>query len=117
MLRKDRAGTAAILVVCNFATLPRFNYRVGVPLPGLWTEVLNSDAREYGGSGLGNMGSAQSPPNLIPRPARFARPHPAAAGSHIRQEPGPEVAPAVTGQRQVITVVSCHMDLSSTRDS
>ena len=30
-------------------------YRVGVPFGGWWKEVLNSDAREYAGSGMGNV--------------------------------------------------------------
>ncbi|MBE9128104.1 MULTISPECIES: 1,4-alpha-glucan branching protein GlgB [unclassified Coleofasciculus] len=49
-----------ILVVCNFTPLPRFNYRVGVPAGGFWQELLNSDAGEYGGSGLGNLGGVQA---------------------------------------------------------
>jgi 1,4-alpha-glucan branching enzyme len=45
-------------VVClfNLTPVPRMNYRVGLPLAGPWLEVLNSDAVEYGGSGLGNAG-------------------------------------------------------------
>jgi 1,4-alpha-glucan branching enzyme len=45
-------------VVClfNLTPVPRMNYRVGLPLAGPWREVLNSDAIEYGGSGLGNAG-------------------------------------------------------------
>jgi 1,4-alpha-glucan branching enzyme len=41
----------------NFTPVPRYNYRVGVPWGGIWREALNSDAKEYGGSGLGNAGS------------------------------------------------------------
>jgi len=53
-LRKD--GDDVLLIVCNFTPVPRFDYKVGVPREGFWKEVLNSDAVEYGGSGLGNMG-------------------------------------------------------------
>jgi 1,4-alpha-glucan branching enzyme len=60
-LRKDRAGTPA-LVVCNFTPVVRENYRIGVPRPGLWHERLNSDAREYGGSGQGNLGGVDAAP-------------------------------------------------------
>ncbi len=49
-----------IMAVCNFTPVPRIDYIVGVPRPGLWEEVLNSDAVEYNGSGMGNMGSVQS---------------------------------------------------------
>lgn len=62
-LRKGR-GEDVILIVCNFTPVPRFNYRIGVPYPGFWREVLNSDAREYGGSGLGNLGGVEA--TLIP---------------------------------------------------
>ncbi|NLI95871.1 MAG: 1,4-alpha-glucan branching protein GlgB [Synergistaceae bacterium] len=51
-----------VLVVCNFTPVPRHNYRVGVPVPGFWSERLNSDAKEYGGSGQGNMGGVESVP-------------------------------------------------------
>jgi 1,4-alpha-glucan branching enzyme len=51
-----------MLVVCNFTPVPRANYRVGVPCGGVWCEVLNSDARTYGGSGYGNLGSVEAAP-------------------------------------------------------
>lgn len=55
-----RSGGDLILVVCNFTPVPREGYRVGVPAPGRWREVLNSDATIYGGSGWGNFGAAQA---------------------------------------------------------
>jgi 1,4-alpha-glucan branching enzyme len=55
-LRADEAEKNRLLVVCNFTPVPRLNYRLGVPVPGFWTEVLNSDAHAYGGSGVGNLG-------------------------------------------------------------
>jgi 1,4-alpha-glucan branching enzyme len=51
-----------ILIVGNFTPVVRRNYRVGVPHPGFWREVLNSDAEMYGGSGQGNLGGATSAP-------------------------------------------------------
>jgi 1,4-alpha-glucan branching enzyme len=51
-----------LLVVCNFTPVVRHNYRLGVPHVGFWRELLNSDAHVYGGSGVGNMGGAQSAP-------------------------------------------------------
>jgi 1,4-alpha-glucan branching enzyme len=62
LLRKGKSPDEAVLVVCNFTPVPRYNYRVGVPRPGLWKELLNSDAREYGGSGHGNFGGLQTMP-------------------------------------------------------
>jgi 1,4-alpha-glucan branching enzyme len=35
-------------------------YRIGISFGGYWRELLNSDAREYGGSGMGNMGGLQA---------------------------------------------------------
>lgn len=52
--------SGTVLVICNFTPIPRFNYRVGVPAGGFWQELLNSDAGEYGGSGLGNLGGVQA---------------------------------------------------------
>ncbi len=54
-LRRPAKG-APVLVVCNFTPVVRYGYRVGVPLAGAWREIVNSDAQDYGGSGVGNMG-------------------------------------------------------------
>ena len=51
-----------LLVVANFTPLPRHNYRLGVMQPGLWREVLNTDATVYGGSGQGNLGGLATAP-------------------------------------------------------
>ena len=52
------AGVPGDVVAClaNLSPVPRIRYRVGLPRPGRWTELLNTDAHEWGGSGLGNMG-------------------------------------------------------------
>jgi 1,4-alpha-glucan branching enzyme len=55
--------------VCNFTPVPRENYLLGVPAPGYWRELLNSDAPDYGGSGMGNMGGVQSHP--VPAHGRY----------------------------------------------
>jgi len=60
LLRKSKASPERIIVVCNFTPVPRVNYRLGVPTGGYWREVLNSDAQEYSGSGLGNLGGVQA---------------------------------------------------------
>ena len=62
MMRKAKSDGSVILIACNFTPVPRFDYRIGVPYPCFWREVLNSDAREYWGSGLGNQGGAQPEP-------------------------------------------------------
>jgi 1,4-alpha-glucan branching enzyme len=61
-LRKAADGSAPVLIVCNFTPVPRDNFLAGVPLPGFWREILNSDAREYGGAGWGNLGGVRSAP-------------------------------------------------------
>jgi 1,4-alpha-glucan branching enzyme len=62
-MRKARDEEAdPIVVACNFTPVPRHNYRVGVPKPGRWLEVFNSDAEAYGGSGVGNYGSVETAP-------------------------------------------------------
>jgi 1,4-alpha-glucan branching enzyme len=55
-IRKAKDSEEFILTVCNFTPQPHSHYRVGVSEPGFYTEVLNSDAREYGGSNMGNLG-------------------------------------------------------------
>ncbi|HET7303811.1 MAG TPA: 1,4-alpha-glucan branching protein GlgB [Segeticoccus sp.] len=42
--------------VVNFSGTPHGNYRLGLPRPGRWNEVVNTDAGDYGGSGVGNLG-------------------------------------------------------------
>ena len=60
LLRKSRSPADEILIVCNFTPVPRYGYRVGVPSGGFWRELLNSDAQEYGGSGMGNLGGVHA---------------------------------------------------------
>ncbi|MCJ7743108.1 MAG: 1,4-alpha-glucan branching protein GlgB, partial [Dehalococcoidales bacterium] len=61
-IRRGKSTGDIILIVGNFTPVPRFNYRVGAPRGGFWQELLNSDAREYGGSGLGNLGGVEAEP-------------------------------------------------------
>jgi 1,4-alpha-glucan branching enzyme len=61
-VRRARDAEDFVLVACNFTPVPRHGYRVGVPAPGYYREVLNSDAGEYGGSNLGNAGGAWAEP-------------------------------------------------------
>ncbi len=61
-LRKGATGRDVVLAVFNCTPVPRFNYRVGVPFGGVWNEILNTDATEYGGSGHGNMGRVEAAP-------------------------------------------------------
>ena len=56
-LRKDDRGGPPVVVVCNFTPIPRRGYRIGVPEGGEWVELINTDAADYGGSGVGNLGT------------------------------------------------------------
>ena len=62
LLRRGLSSRDLVMVICNFTPVPRENYRVGVPEGGFWRELLNSDAREYGGSGVGNGGGREAEP-------------------------------------------------------
>lgn len=55
-IRRSDQPEEFVLVVCNFTPQPHSHYRVGVPVLGFYRELFNSDAREYGGSNLGNLG-------------------------------------------------------------
>jgi 1,4-alpha-glucan branching enzyme len=52
-LRKSKDGEFTV-VLCNFTPVVRHDYRIGVPKPGRYREVFNSDLSRYGGSGVGN---------------------------------------------------------------
>jgi len=49
-----------VAVVVNFTPVPRPAYRIGLPEPGRWREILNTDSTDYGGSGLGNLGGVDA---------------------------------------------------------
>ena len=55
-LRRAKESDDFTLTVCNFTPQPHSHYRVGVPEAGYYIERLNSDARQYGGSNMGNLG-------------------------------------------------------------
>jgi 1,4-alpha-glucan branching enzyme len=56
-LRKGGPDDPPVVAVSNFTPVPRPFYRVGLPEPGRWREILNTDAELYWGSGLGNQGA------------------------------------------------------------
>jgi 1,4-alpha-glucan branching enzyme len=64
MVRKGRTPGDEVVIVCNFTPVPRYGYHVGVSRGGFWTEVLNSDAHEYGGGGQGNLGGVVAVPEM-----------------------------------------------------
>ena len=62
LLRKGKQASDTVLVILNFTPVVRRNYRAGVPTGGMWRELLNSDARQYGGSHQGNLGNVETAP-------------------------------------------------------
>lgn len=61
-LRFTKDRTTSALVVFNATPVVRYDYRLGVPTPGVWKEVFNSDAASYHGSDVGNMGAVKASP-------------------------------------------------------
>ena len=61
-LRRAQDPADFLLFCCNFTPVVRQGYRFGVPVPGLYGEVLNTDAEMFGGSGVGNPAGIQSEP-------------------------------------------------------
>lgn len=57
-----RYGSDGSVVACvyNFSGSMHGEYRLGLPFAGQWTEILNTDATEYGGSGIGNLGAVKA---------------------------------------------------------
>ncbi|MFO7783888.1 MAG: 1,4-alpha-glucan branching protein GlgB [Desulfatiglandales bacterium] len=62
MIRRGHREGDEILAACNFTPVPRANFRMGAPAGGFWSEIFNSDAMIYGGSGWGNMGGVEAAP-------------------------------------------------------
>jgi 1,4-alpha-glucan branching enzyme len=52
--RMGKKASDTLVFICNFTPIPRYGYRQGVPQAGTYDEILNSDATQYGGSGIVN---------------------------------------------------------------
>ncbi len=61
-IRRARHAEDFVVCACNFTPVPRHGYRIGVPAPGRYRELLNSDAGVYGGSNVGNLGGVEAEP-------------------------------------------------------
>ncbi len=61
-MRFDKSKDNVVIIVANFTPVPRHNYRIGVPKDTKWNEILNSDAVQYGGGGMGNFGGVTTNP-------------------------------------------------------
>ncbi|WP_317232880.1 1,4-alpha-glucan branching protein GlgB [Clavibacter capsici] len=98
-LRRDREGNQ-VAVVHNFSGAPISGYRLGLPQAGVWEEILNTDAEQFGGSGVGNLGAVHAGDDgWHGRPASAELTLPPLAGLwlRLRQDPAeltPVEAPA-----------------------
>jgi 1,4-alpha-glucan branching enzyme len=59
-MRIPRSNARRLICVCNFSPVVRYDYRVGVPMPGNYREILNTDSEFFGGSNVGNGGSVEA---------------------------------------------------------
>ncbi len=58
--RRTADHTSEVVVIMNLTPVVRPSYRIGLPRPGHWREILNSDAELYGGSNTGNLGGVDT---------------------------------------------------------
>jgi 1,4-alpha-glucan branching enzyme len=61
-VRMDASGTPGLACIANFSPNVYHDFRVGLPVAGAWTEVINTDSVDYGGSGQGNLGRVVTEP-------------------------------------------------------
>jgi 1,4-alpha-glucan branching enzyme len=61
-LRRAKNRDDFVIAVCNFTPVAREEYRVGVPRPGFYREILNTDSQYYEGTNIGNAGGVQAEP-------------------------------------------------------
>ncbi len=90
---------SALLYVCNFTPVPRTGHRIGLPWPGVWKQLLNSDDAKYGGSGTGIVASVKTeavPHRHQPHSAEFEVP-PLAVMVFV----GPKPPKALTSKKKV----------------
>ncbi len=84
-VRRDEHG--AVVVALNFTPVPRRGYRLGVPGPGRYREVFNSDSEYYGGSNMGNgLGANAEQVPWMDRPWSVVIDLPPLAGIVLRPE-------------------------------
>ncbi|HVL65022.1 MAG TPA: alpha amylase C-terminal domain-containing protein, partial [Actinomycetota bacterium] len=85
--RTDARRSEFLVCLCNFSPEIRDGYRIGLPAPGTYHEVLNTDADSYGGSDEGNLGQVRSeavPWNGLDHSAVVTLPPLAVVWLHVR---------------------------------
>jgi 1,4-alpha-glucan branching enzyme len=108
-LRKGGKAVAPVLGVFNFTPIPRRGYRVGAPFPGVWTELLDTDAARFGGSGMPTPARVEAIPaplhgrswslvlDLPPLSAVFLKPESLPADAGTADDETPPSAPPPSG--------------------
>ncbi|MCL4222546.1 MAG: 1,4-alpha-glucan branching protein GlgB [Phycisphaerales bacterium] len=61
-MRRGADVGSEVVCIFNYTPVPRLQFSVGVPWHGVWREILNTDALEFGGSGAGNLGFVRTQP-------------------------------------------------------
>jgi 1,4-alpha-glucan branching enzyme len=75
-----QSSDESAVMVFNFTPVPRQNYRIGVPEPGVYREIFNSDSRHYGGSNIGNSAVTAEAKEWMGRPYSISLTLPPLAG-------------------------------------
>jgi 1,4-alpha-glucan branching enzyme len=60
--RASRDGERVVIFVANLSPVPCGPYRLGLPRPGRWRELVNTDSTYYGGADIGNLGGIETEP-------------------------------------------------------
>ena len=60
--RQTQGGERVTVAIMNLSPVVRERYRLGLPRPGSWRELINTDSRHYGGSDVGNGGGIEAEP-------------------------------------------------------
>ena len=106
LIRRAKDGRAPVIAVLNFTPVQRDGYRIGVPQPGAYTELLNSDAEIYGGCNVGNGGVVTTEPitaHGYPQSLRLTLP----ALSCLLLKPAAELTAGRPSRRPVIRAYVC----------
>ncbi len=59
-IRKGTNEDTTLVIACNFTSIPRKNYKIGLPKKGVLHQIFNSDLKKYGGSGISNQKETNS---------------------------------------------------------
>ncbi|GAB4068149.1 1,4-alpha-glucan branching protein GlgB [Ancylobacter sonchi] len=105
-LRTGGEDDAPVAMIANFTPVPRPFYRLGLPRAGRWSEIVNTDSADYGGSGMGNLGGVVAvdvPAHGMPASVELVLPP--LATLYLKWEP--ERAPPATAEETPKSIVTC----------